>query len=158
MTSIFRKLAMGSALAVALAASAMAADVSVNATTTGLTLRGYDPVSYFTAGAPAKGDFQITSEYGGAVYRFASEDNKAMFDAEPAKYAPQYGGYCAMGAAMGIKLDGDPDLWKIVNDKLYLNVAPPVAEKWSSDPATYIEQADARWPEIVDAAPEDLQP
>lgn len=156
MTSAFRKLALGATLALSLATSALAGGVDTNTTTTGLALRGVDPVTYFTDGAPKEGDFQITAMHDGAMYRFVSEENKAKFEADPAKYLPQYGGYCAMGAAMGMKLDGDPDLWHIVDGKLYLNVAPAIAKKWEADAANMIQQADAKWADIKDKAPADL--
>lgn len=158
MKPMFRKIALASAFALSLATSALAAGVDINVTSTGLALRGVDPVSYFTDGTPADGDFQITSVHEGAVYRFVSAESKAKFDAEPAKYLPQYGGYCAMGAAMGMKLDGDPDLWKIVDGKLYLNVAPEIAQKWQAEAPAMIQQADVKWTEIKDKAPAELMP
>lgn len=158
MTAAFRKVALGAALALSLATTALAGGFDTNVTSTGLALQGVDPVSYFTDGAPKDGDFQITSVHEGAIYRFVSKENKAAFEADPAKYLPQYGGYCAMGAAMGMKLDGDPDLWKIVEGKLYLNVAPAITEKWQADAPNLIQQADAKWTEIKDKAPAELMP
>lgn len=155
MTHILRKLALGSALAFSLATSALAG-TEVNVTPTGLALRGNDPVAYFTVGKPTLGDFEITSEYEGATYRFASAENKALFDADPAKYAPQYGGYCAFGTAFGKKFDGDPNVWKIVDDKLYLNLAPAIQARWNEKTAELIEQANTEWPSIKDDAPEAL--
>jgi ABC-type transport system substrate-binding protein len=138
-------------VAVALLTSSVAtyaAGPEVNATSTDLALRGVDPVSYFTSGAPQDGDFGITAVHEGAVYRFVSEANRDLFQKDPAKYLPQYGGYCAFAAALGKKFDGDPKVWKIVNDKLYLNVAPAVAEKWNADQANMITQANEMWPKI----------
>ncbi len=157
MTNIFRTLALGSALALALASSALA-EAEVNVTPTGLALRGNDPVAYFTVGKPTLGDFEITSDYEGATYRFASAENKAIFDADPAKYTPQFGGYCAFGAAFGKKFDGDPNVWKIVDDKLYLNLAPAVAVRWNENTAELIEQANGEWQTIRAKAPEELNP
>ena len=157
MTHIFRTLALGSALALALASSALA-EAEVNVTPTGLALRGNDPVAYFTVGKPTLGDFEITSDYEGATYRFASAENKAIFDADPAKYTPQFGGYCAFGAAFGKKFDGDPNVWKIVDDKLYLNLAPAVAVRWNENTAELIEQANGEWQTIRAKAPEELNP
>jgi YHS domain-containing protein len=101
-----------------LAGNALAAGVDVNVTATNLALRGVDPVSYFTAGEPQNGDVEINAEYNGAVYRFTSEEHKETFLADPEKYAPQYGGYCAFGLSKGLKFDGDPEVWSIVDDKL----------------------------------------
>ncbi|PSL20993.1 YHS domain-containing (seleno)protein [Shimia abyssi] len=153
----FKSLVVGAALAVTMASSALAAGVDVNATPTGLALQGYDAVAYHTVGEPTKGDFQITSVYNEATYRFASEENKAKFDADPESYAPQYGGYCAFGAAMGFKFDGDPTVWKIVDGELFLNLAPSIQTRWESDLDNLIVQADNNWVSIEDKAPAELQ-
>ncbi len=147
----------GAALSTVLFVSAFAAGVDVNATTTGLALRGYDPVAYFTQGAPTPGDFQITAEHNGATYRFSSEDNKALFVANPEAYVPAYGGFCAFGTAMGFKFDGDPELWRIVDNKLYLNLAPGIQQRWEADRANLIVAADENWQDIADKTPEELQ-
>lgn len=144
------------ALLVSLVASAFAAGPDVNATTTGLALRGVDPVSYFTAGAPQAGQVNLTAEYNGATYRFTSEANRDAFNANPAKYAPQYGGFCAFGTAMGIKVDGDPTLWKIVDDKLYLNLSQDIQARWNKDIPGFIESADGNWTKIKDVDPSEL--
>ncbi len=156
MLTYLRNAAMGIAFASLLSAAAFAAGIDVNATPTGLALRGNDAVTYFTEGTPRQGDFNITAEYEGAVYRFATEENKAVFLKEPARYAPQYGGYCAFGAAMGKKFDGDPNVWAIVDDKLYLNLAPKVKELWDADRPNKIETADKQWMSIKDKAPAEL--
>ncbi len=141
---------------VALSSATLAAGFDVNATTTDLALRGYDPVAYFTEGKPMAGEFDITAEYMDATYRFASEANKEIFMADPAKYVPQYGGYCAFGLAQGYKFDGDPEVWKIVDDKLYLNLAPKVSEIWQKDIAGNIASADENWMEVKDISPAEL--
>ncbi len=156
MLTYLRNAAIGIGFAAALSATALAAGLDVNATSTGLALRGNDPVTYFTGSAPRQGDFNITAEYEGAVYRFTTEENKAVFLKEPARYAPQYGGYCAFGAAMGKKFDGDPNVWKVVDGKLYLNLAPKVAELWEADRANKIDTADKQWMSIKDKAPAEL--
>ncbi|MBN9671187.1 YHS domain-containing (seleno)protein [Roseibium aggregatum] len=141
-----------------LVSSAFGAGVDVNATVTGLALRGVDPVSYFTEGAPQDGNFAITAVHNGATYRFTSEENKALFNQNPEKYLPQYGGFCAFGTAMGVKVDGDPDLWKIVDGKLYLNLSQSIQERWNTDVSGFIEKADVNWTDIKDANPDDLNP
>jgi YHS domain-containing protein len=140
-----------------LAGNALAAGVDVNVTATNLALRGVDPVSYFTAGEPQNGDVEINAEYNGAVYRFTSEEHKETFLADPEKYAPQYGGYCAFGLSKGLKFDGDPEVWSIVDDKLYLNLSPKVATIWKKDIPGNISDAEVKWTEIKDVAPADLQ-
>lgn len=147
---------VAAAFAVSMTSGAWAAGFDVNATTTGLALRGVDPVSYFTAGHPEEGKVEITSVYNGAVYRFASEDNKKAFDADPAKYAPQFGGFCAYGMSLGLKFDGDPELWKIVDGKLYLNLSPKVVELWNEDTHGKIVTAADHWGKVKDADPAEL--
>jgi len=147
----------GIALSAALVSSVFAAGTDVNATPTGLALQGYDPVAYFTEGEPVKGDWNISAEYNGATYRFASEEHKATFEADPEAYAPAYGGYCAFGTAMGFKFDGDPTLWKIVDDRLYLNLSPAVQERWNADTENLIDAANVNWTDIADKTPEELQ-
>ncbi|WP_282076874.1 YHS domain-containing (seleno)protein [Epibacterium ulvae] len=147
----------GIALSVALATSALAAGVELNASSTGLAMQGYDPVAYFTVGEPTKGDYRITTLHNDAMYRFASEENKAEFEKNPEAYLPAYGGYCAFGTAMGFKFDGDPNYWKIVDDVLYLNLSKDIQERWEGDVPGFIERAEVQWDEIEDVAPADLQ-
>ena len=147
----------GVALSVAIASSAMAAGVELNTTTTGLALQGYDPVAYFTEGQPTKGDWQITTLHDDAMYRFANEENKAAFEANPEAYLPAYGGYCAFGAAMGFKFDGDPNYWKIVDNKLYLNLSEGIQKRWEGDIPGFIEQASTNWETIAEKTPAELQ-
>ncbi|MCX2722196.1 YHS domain-containing (seleno)protein [Roseibium salinum] len=139
-----------------LVSSAFGAGVDVNATVTGLALRGVDPVSYFTAGAPREGDVAITEVHNGATYRFASEESRNLFKSNPDKYLPQYGGFCAFGTAMGVKVDGDPDLWKIVDGKLYLNLSETVQERWNKDIPGFIETANTKWDDLENVDPNDL--
>lgn len=152
-------LATAAALSVAtFAAPVWAEGFDVNVTTTNLALRGVDPVSYFTEGKPVLGEVEINTTHHGATYRFASEANKAAFLANPEKYAPQFGGYCAYGLAKGFKFDGDPNVWKIVDDKLYVNISPKVAELWKADTANLISEADGKWLTLKDVDPAKLNP
>lgn len=139
------------------AVSALASGPDVNATTTGLAIRGFDPVSYFTAGAPQAGEVNVTADYNGATYRFASEANRDAFKADPAKYAPAYGGFCAFGTAMGFKFDGDPNVWKIVDNKLYLNLSKDIQKRWNEDVPGFIKTANTNWTTIKDTDPSKLQ-
>jgi YHS domain-containing protein len=158
MNPILKGLLAAFATSVALSTATFAAGFDVNATTTDLALRGFDPVSYFTDGAPTPGQFDITAEHNGATYRFASAEHKALFEAEPEKYLPQYGGYCAFGLAQGYKFDGDPQVWKIVDDKLYLNLAPKVSTIWQENLPGNIKTADEKWQMVKDADPSELAP
>lgn len=118
----------------------------------GVAIRGYDPVSFFN-GVPSAGDPAITSSSNGATYRFASVENKAAFDADPAAYEPQYGGYCAYGAAKGAKFSTDPATGAVVGGKLYFNKDRNVQKLWNKDQAALIVEADATWPTIIDKDP-----
>lgn len=110
---------------------------------------GYDPVSYFTGGRPVAGSDTITLEHDGATWRFAKEENRAAFRADPARYAPQFGGYCAFAVAQGYTAKGDPNAWKIVGGKLYLNYDKAVQATWEKDAKELITKAEANWPEII---------
>ncbi|MBO9478716.1 YHS domain-containing protein [Shimia sp. R11_0] len=155
--SVFKSLITGAALSLAVATSSIAAGVELNASSTGLAMQGYDPVAYFTEGAPTKGDYRISSVYNDATYRFASEEHKAAFDADPEAYLPQYGGYCAFGAAMGFKFDGDPEYWKIVDGELFLNLSKDIQQRWEEDVPGLIARADDNWVNIESKSPEELQ-
>jgi len=122
-----------------------AANIEVNANSNDIAIKGYDTVSYFTKGAPVKGSEQYTAAYNGAIYQFSSADNRDLFKASPSKYAPQYGGFCAMGVAMNQKFDTDPTAWHIRGDRLYLNLNKDVQSKWLTDVPGYLETAQGNW-------------
>ncbi|WP_422371181.1 YHS domain-containing (seleno)protein [Hoeflea sp.] len=124
---------------------APAAAAPVNVSGSGVAIEGHDPVAYFTMNKPVPGNPAITATYEGAVYRFSSEENRKLFEAAPARYAPQYGGYCAYGAAKGYKAPVEVDKFSIVDGKLYLNYNGQVQSTWVKDTAGYIEKADAWW-------------
>lgn len=123
----------------------------------GVGLSGYDPVAYFTVGQPTVGDAAHSAEYDGVTYHFASADNQATFEADPAKYAPAYGGYCAFGTAMGRKFPGDPQQWSIVDDKLYVNLNAKIKERWSADIPGFIKGADNNWALIESVSDAELE-
>lgn len=127
-----------------------AARVDLNQNDQGIMLHGYDPVAYFTSGAATQGSPEFRVEFDGTTYQFASAANRDAFLAQPAKYAPAYGGFCAMGTALEKKLDGDPQVWRIVDDRLYLNVNADVQKRWSEDVPGNIVKADTIWPQIRD--------
>lgn len=122
----------------------------------GVGLHGYDPVAYFTVGKPTVGSEQFEASYDGVRYQFSSAANRDAFTKEPAKYAPAYGGFCAMGAALGKKFDGDPKLWRIVDGKLYLNVSEHANKVWTEDVSGNISKGNQKWPEIKGKTPKDL--
>ena len=119
-----------------------------NVDSSGLALQGYDPVAYFTDRQPVRGKAEFTARHEGATYRFASAANRDAFAAAPAKYAPQYGGYCAFGLASGYKAPIEPDAWTVVDGKLYLNYNRSVRSRWSTDIPGFIRKADANWPTV----------
>ncbi|MEM7006891.1 MAG: YHS domain-containing (seleno)protein [Pseudomonadota bacterium] len=117
-----------------------------------LAVGGYDSVSYFS-GAPVEGSADFTTTYEGAEFRFASQENLDTFLAEPAKYAPAYGGYCAWGASQGGAYPGDPQVYAVVDGRLYLNYNAEVQETWNEDRAGFIATADEKWPTVLNPEP-----
>lgn len=114
-----------------------------------LAIDGHDPVAYFTEGKPVKGSKDFSTEYQGAEFRFASQANLDAFLADPQKYAPQYGGYCAWAAAQNKTAPGKAEYWAIVDDKLYLNFSKKVQDDWNEDREGFITKADENWPDLL---------
>lgn len=129
---------------------------AINLDAKGVALKGYDPVSYFTGSTPVHGKADITAQYDGATYNFASTTNRDKFNAAPEQYVPQYGGFCAMGVALGKKLDVDPMAYRVVDGKLYLNVSKDAQKRWLDDVPGNITNAEKGWPALKDKAPKDL--
>ena len=115
----------------------------------GVALAGYDPVAYFTLHKPTEGRKDITLTHLGAEWRFASEANRAAFRADPAKYAPQYGGHCSWAVANGYTAKGDPEAWRIEGGKLYLNYDLSIKARWEEDIPGNITRSDGNWPKLV---------
>ena len=143
------------ATALTFAGQAFAGDQYVDET--GFAVSGYDVVAYFTLPQNPVGEAQpegvpgnkaITAEYNGSTFAFSSEENKAMFEADPAKYAPQYDGHCAYGVSKGGKVPGNPNLWRIVDDKLYLNITKNVVGFWEEDIPGNLDLAENNWASI----------
>ncbi len=109
---------------------------------------GYDPVAYFNKGKPIEGSSDFTTEHDGVTWYFESAENRDAFIKDPAAYAPQYGGHCAWAAAQGKLAKGDPNYWKIVNGKLYLNYNQDIQNQWQADIPGFISTADKNWPAI----------
>lgn len=126
-----------------------ASEAPVFATNDG-AIRGYDPVAYFTVGEPIMGSDQFTTRWQGATYKFASAANLELFKAEPAAYAPQYGGYCAYAVAKGATAGTVPEAWTIIDGKLYLNYSLAVQQRWRKDVPGHIRMADRNWPAVLD--------
>lgn len=146
--SLLRVLALVAA-SVFVALPAFASDPSVyTGIVDGVAVGGYDPVAYFTAHRPVQGSSKFTYRYKGAEWRFSSEQNRALFVANPDHYAPQYGGFCAFAAARNAKASGDPQAWKIVDGKLYLNYSQDVKKQWEADTPSEIARANQNWPAL----------
>ena len=146
------------ALALATAGPALAAEPVNTLEKSGLfgkfkpsdtAIRGYDTVAYFTEGEPVEGSDEFATEWQGATWRFASQEHLDLFEADPEKYAPQYGGYCAYGVAGGYLVKIEPELWTIVDDELYLNYDDDVQEKWVKDIPGFIATADGNIDDLL---------
>lgn len=111
-----------------------------------IALRGYDPVAYFTLGRPQMGVATFWYAFDDVIYHFSSAEHRAMFAANPERYAPQYAGYCAASVSKGFKHEPDPEAWAIVNDKLYVMARKERIEEFKRDPNHFITKADANWP------------
>tara|TARA_R110000850_G_scaffold148616_3_gene270854 strand:- start:1214 stop:1648 length:435 start_codon:yes stop_codon:yes gene_type:complete len=114
-----------------------------------LAANGHDVVAYFTQAAPVPGQAQFTTMYDGARFAFASAETRDMFTANPAQYAPQYGGWCAFAMAQNAQASTVPEAWSVVENRLYLNFSLDVRTTWRRDPAGYIARANANWPNFA---------
>ena len=115
----------------------------------GLAAGGYDVTAYFTEGKAVRGSTKHELMLHGVVWRFTSAEGKARFQANPTAYAPQFGGYCAWAVSQGYLASGDPEQWKIVDGKLYLNFNARAKELWEADQAAAIERGNANWPTVL---------
>ncbi|HEV7228142.1 YHS domain-containing (seleno)protein [Brevundimonas sp.] len=153
------RLALAAALALAVpAAPVMAQSTAAHASVShpavhqsddGLAIGGYDPVAYFDEGRPVVGSAAHQLEWNGATWRFASAAHLAVFRADPAAYAPQFGGYCAWAASQGYIAPGDPQVWRIVDGRLYLNFNARAQALWEDDVPGAIARGQANWPRIL---------
>jgi len=114
----------------------------------GYAVSGYDPVAYFTIGEPTKGDKNISADWNESKWLFSTEEHKALFLANPEKYAPAYDGHCAFAAGIGKKVSAKPTLWKIIDDRLFLNFSKAANKRWLDNPEGYIIDADKNWIEL----------
>lgn len=124
---------------------------------TGFAVSGYDVVSYFDLPqsavgepqqSPLPGNAAFTADYNDATFAFATEANRDRFLADPAAYVPQYDGHCAYGVAQGGKVPGNPTLWRIIDDKLYLNISQNVVGFWEEDIPGNLQKSQANWTAI----------
>lgn len=115
----------------------------------GTAIRGVDTVAYFAGNGPVEGKADFSHEWKDAKWLFASAENRDKFAADPMRYAPQYGGYCAFAIAKGKTKSIVPEAWTIIDDKLYLNYSLRVRDKWREDTAGWIKRADENWPGVL---------
>ncbi|MDX2041149.1 MAG: YHS domain-containing (seleno)protein [Acidobacteriota bacterium] len=128
--------------------SASAAVDPVNKNIFGTALKGYDPVAYFKESRPVKGRDEFRHDWMGAKWYFASAANRDDFARNPEKFAPQFGGYCAWAVANGYTANIDPEAWRIVDGKLYLNYSKDVQKKWEADIPGFIKKGNENWPKL----------
>ncbi len=117
----------------------------------GIAIKGYDPVSYFISEEPQEGKESLTYEYEGATYQFASQENLDTFKADPSKYAPAYGGWCAYAVGNGYTADANPQTFKILDGKLllfYNKFFTNTLDKWNKYEENLSKNAEQNWSEI----------
>ncbi|WP_209504556.1 MULTISPECIES: YHS domain-containing (seleno)protein [unclassified Ruegeria] len=149
MTMLNRRTLLCSLSTVLLAPAVLAQDNPVYYATDGVALAGYDPVSFFDSDAPLKGVPENAVMWKGARWHFKSQANRELFEGNPRAFAPQFGGYCSYGMAMGVLKSTDPKAWQVVDGRLYLTHSPEVEEIWQQDRAGYIAMAEENWPAIL---------
>jgi YHS domain-containing protein len=131
------------------AANADSAPAIYTESTSGLAIRGTDPVAYFTVGKAVAGSSDYEYQWNGATWRFSSQENMELFVANPEQYAPQYGGYCAKGISEGNLVSIDPNAWRIVDGKLYLNYSKDVQKQWLQDIEGNIKLGNENYPSAL---------
>lgn len=114
----------------------------------GRAIRGFDTVAYFTDQAPIPGDAKYSFVWNGAKWLFANADNLEKFKQSPENFVPQFGGYCSNSMSHGTMMDGDPQAWKIVGGKLYLNSNQKAKTEWEADQDNLIKRGDSNWAEV----------
>jgi hypothetical protein len=115
---------------------------------TGLAISGFDPVAYFVDGAPLLGKDEFEFAFAGAVWRFRNEGNRGAFIADPGVYAPRFGGYDPVGIARGIAVPGDPRLWVLAGERLYLFYSSENRNAFLVEVDVMVSLADSKWPQV----------
>ena len=115
---------------------------------TGLAISGFDPVAYFIEGAPLKGSDELEYAFAGAVWRFRNEGNRGAFIADPEVYMPRYGGYDPLGIARGVAVPGDPRVWLLAGERLYLFYTPENRTIFNADLDAAVALAESKWPQV----------
>ena len=136
-----------------IAAGFGSAEVRVPPSGRRVALSGFDPVAYFTLGRPEKGSDVFWIAFDDVIYQFMNAQHRAMFAADPERYAPQYAGFCAAGVSRGETHEPDPESWAIVNGKLYVVALKERIEQFKKNPDRFIDNANANWPGLRNAPP-----
>jgi hypothetical protein len=118
---------------------------------TGLAISGYDPVAFFTDGKPVAGRADLELRYGGVVWRFSNVGNRAAFAERPEVYMPRYGGYDPVGIARGVAVAGNPEVWIIAGERLFLFYDNAERDKFAADSARFIASSERKWPGVMSA-------
>lgn len=142
-----------SILIVLLSALSGFAKDALNVDEKGLALQGYDPVAYFTENKPVKGSTEFTAAYKGATYHFASAEHKAAFEKDPAKYEPQFGGFCGYAASINKLAPIQPEFFQVLNGRLVLQHNEKAWTLWHEDVEGNLKKADANWPTLSQQPP-----
>ena len=147
-----KQLIMAAIAALFIAESSIAADYSHSTP----AVQGYDVVTYHTDKRPLRGNGNFVATHDGATYQFSSKENMEIFEANPARYVPAYNGYCAFGVSVGKKFIGDPEVWRVVDGKTYLNLDAGIQNEWLKDVPGRIKTADSKWKKIKRKNPASL--
>lgn len=126
----------------------------INTTAENVAIKGFDTVAYFKDKLPKEGKAEFSHEWNGAKWYFSSAENRDEFAKTPEKYAPQFGGYCSWAVSHGYTADSDPQAWKVVDGKLYLNYNQKVKEKWEAEQPKLIQEGEKNWTEFKVKKPE----
>lgn len=147
--SIYKSLGvLAVSIALVMFATSVRAADEANVNIDGVAIHGYDPVAYFDPGAPIKGKKKFSARHFGVTYWFASAENLATFLENPGMYIPAYGGWCSYGVRVGRKFDIDPNAFRVVDDRLFLQLDLGTQKVWKDDIRKNIEIADRLWPKI----------
>jgi len=144
------KLSFFQILPLLLSASTLCAKNLVNVDQKGVGIKGYDPVAYFLDHEAMKGDPSLSSTNGGVIYFFSSADHKSAFDANPSKYEPKFGGFCAYGVSRGSLIEIDPSAFQIVDGELLLQYSKGVMAKFNKDQVALLRKADMNWQALLE--------
>ena len=147
-----KQLLIAALTTVFLTAGAQAADYTHSTP----AVQGYDVVTYHTDKRPLRGNGNFVAMHDGATYQFSSEENLNMFKSNPEKYVPAYNGYCAFGVSVGKKFIGDPEVWRVIDGKTYLNLDAGIQNEWLKDVPGRIQTADKNWSKIKNKNPASL--